>query len=149
MNWQWRRFDELSLNELYDILYLREKVFMIEQNCQEPDLDHKDQIAMHLLGLNQNKLVAYLRLFLPDTKYPGASSFGRIVTPASERGKGLGKQAVEHALTYLKRDHSSFAIIISAQLYLQKFYEGFRFVAIGEPYDEAGILHIAMRREPE
>ena len=69
----WKKFDELTLDELYLIINLRQEVFVVEQNCPYMDADHSDQDAFHLLGLSENKLVAYLRAFKPNIKYSGSS----------------------------------------------------------------------------
>ncbi|MDR3491064.1 MAG: GNAT family N-acetyltransferase [Gammaproteobacteria bacterium] len=147
LEWQHREFSELSTNELYDILALRQNVFNVEQQCTEPDIDYLDQKAIHLLGIQDNKLTAYLRLFLPGTKYPNAACIGRVLTAKSARGKGYGKAAMEQALTYLKEQKISAPIVISAQIYLEKFYSDYGFNKIGEPYEEAGIIHIPMRKD--
>lgn len=144
LQWHWRSFAELTNYELYDILALRQNVFNIEQVCAEPDIDNLDQAAMHLMGVRDNELVTYLRLFLPGAKYPDKVSLGRFVTVKSARGQGLGKEAAIEALTYLKKMNVVAPIEISAQLYLEKAYANFGFVRIGEPFDEGGIMHVAM-----
>lgn len=144
--WHWRSFEELTTHELYDILALRQDVFVIEQQCKDQDLDHRDQKALHLLGIQNNKLVAYLRLFPTGVLYPDAATFGRVLTAESARGQGIGKEAIQQVFLYLEKLGNTAPIIISAQLYLQKFYESFGFQVISDPYDEAGIPHIKMRK---
>jgi len=147
LQWHWRSFSELTNYELYDILALRQNVFNIEQQCTEPDIDHLDQQAIHLLGFKNNELASYLRVFLPGTKYPDAASIGRVLTIKSERGQGHGKEAMTQTLAYLIENNISAPIVISAQIYLEKFYAHYGFKKIGEPFDEAGIVHIPMRKE--
>ena len=144
--WHWRSFDELTVHELYAILALRQDVFNVEQICSEPDIDHRDKQAQHLLGLQNNQLVAYLRLFEPDSVYPGAMSIGRVVTAQSARGQGIGKEAMQQAMLHIEKSGNTAPIVISAQIYLTQFYESFGFRTEGEPYDEAGIIHIKMRK---
>ncbi|MDR3478986.1 MAG: GNAT family N-acetyltransferase [Gammaproteobacteria bacterium] len=146
--WQWRTFQALTPDELYDILALRQEVFVIEQNCIYPDLDFKDHASLHLLGKEGDKLVSYLRLLPENVSYEGATSIGRVVTSPKARGLGLGRAAMLETLLYLKNNHNKLPIIISAQAYLQKFYESLGFQALGEQYDEDGIPHIKMRKEP-
>src|SRR5689334_12191049 len=121
LSWQWRSFADLSNQELYDILALREKVFTLEQKCTYNDLDYIDQKAMHLLGVRDQQLVAYLRVIPQDILYPGAVSFGRVLTIQEARGQGISKAMVQETLRYLKQNHNTAPIIISAQLYLEKF----------------------------
>lgn len=142
--WLWRTFDELTTSELYDILALRQEVFVVEQKCLYLDLDYQDQKALHLLGLNNNKLVAYLRLFPKGTVYSDAICFGRVLTRQSERGKSLAKAAMEQLFSYLSEKESTDAIVISAQLYLKDFYARYGFKQVGQPYDEDGIPHVKM-----
>ena len=144
LTWQWRSFAELKNNELYDLLSLRQNVFIIEQNCIYNDLDYLDQKAMHLLGYKDNQLAAYLRLLPKDVPYAGSLSFGRVLTAKNMRGQALGKEMITETLRYLKQQDNTLPITISAQLYLKKFYESFGFAGVGEPYDEDGIPHLKM-----
>lgn len=144
--WEWRTFEELNNQELYDILSLRQEVFVIEQHCFYSDLDYQDQQAMHLLGINEGKLTAYLRLLPTHTPYPDAVSFGRVLTAPFARGRGLGKDLITQVLLYLDKKQNTLPIMISAQLYLERFYQSFGFETISGPYDEAGIPHIKMKK---
>jgi ElaA protein len=146
IDWQWRSYEGLTKNEMYDILALRQEVFTIELRCFYNDVDYLDQKATHLLGIENNKIVAYLRFFPENIIYPGAVSFGRVVTAATVRGQGLGKKMMDEVLLYLKKNNIGLPIVISAQLYLERFYNLFGFQTLGEPYETAGIMHIKMRR---
>ena len=138
-------FSELSAPHLYEILLLRSQVFVEEQNCTLPDVDGADPEAVHFLGKEAGKLAAYMRVFLPS-RSQNKLIFGRVVTAPFARRKGYGKTLMQALLDYGEAHYPGVIIKCSAQQYLQKFYEGFGFVAYGDPYDEAGILHIAMER---
>lgn len=146
LDWRWRSFEELSNQELYDILALRQTVFLIEQQCIYPDTDYRDQKCQHLLGMQDNKLAAYLRVLPKDMPYPGAVSFGRVLTAPFARKQGLGKQLIEKTLLYLTEIGNTLPIIISAQMYLEQFYQSFGFKTVSQPYDEDGIPHIKMKK---
>jgi ElaA protein len=146
LQWKWRTFQELSNQELYDVLALRQSVFIVEQQCPYPDLDFKDQLCKHLLGFDGQSLAAYLRLLPKDNPYQDAISFGRVATATFARGKGYGKEMMNQILLYLKQHDNNLPIIISAQMYLEKFYQSFGFTTISEPYDEDWIPHIKMKR---
>ncbi len=148
ITWHWRGFQDLTLQELYDILALRQEVFVIEQNCIYRDLDDKDQHSTHLLGKVNDKLVMYLRVLPENLSYPNAISIGRVVSSPSARGKGYAKAAMAQTFLHYKQTGKTAPIIISAQLYLKEFYSSFGFNAVGEPYDEDGIPHIEMRLDP-
>ena len=91
----WHNFDSISKEQLYDVLSLRQRVFIIEQDCFYEDLDYSDQEANHLLLYKDDKLIGYSRVFPPGIKYD-AASIGRIVTDLGFRGKGYGKSITKN-----------------------------------------------------
>ena len=143
MEFHWRRFDELNANELYAMLALRQSILVVEQASPYPDLDFVDQAADHLLATHGGTLVGYGRCHasLPGTAH---TSFGRLVVARSYRRAGLGKELVRQLIARLAENPCR-EIRIGAQLYLEDFYGRFGFARDGEPYDDAGIPHIAMR----
>lgn len=144
ITWQWRTFDELTKTELYDLLALRQDIFVLEQKSFYQDLDYKDQKALHILGIQNHKLAAYSRLFLPGILYPDMISFGRIAVASFVRGQGLGKKLLTEILRYLRQNQITAPIKISAQMYLEEFYQSHGFQTISDPYDDAGIMHVDM-----
>ncbi len=149
LHWQWKRFAELTVDELYRLLALREQVFVVEQKSIYQDADGYDRGAHHLLGNASGEpapiLAAYLRVLPPGLKYPEAS-FGRVVTAPSQRRHGYGKALVEKGLAFIEANFPGTPIRIGAQHYLQRFYEGYGFRRISDVYDEDGIPHIDMLR---
>ncbi|MFT6712231.1 MAG: ElaA protein [Arenicella sp.] len=147
IKWQYKSFEQLTVNQLYDILKLRQDVFVIEQQCIYPDIDQVDKTAAHLFAYDDQGqgICAYLRMLAPGVKYKQVA-MGRILTSESSRGTGLGKALVKEALQVVEREYPKQAIKISAQVYLIEFYRDFDFVVISEPYDEDGIQHIDMLR---
>ncbi|MFY0483083.1 GNAT family N-acetyltransferase [Flavobacterium sp. PLA-1-15] len=140
-----RTFKELSVEELYQILQLRSEVFVVEQNCVYQDIDGKDQKAIHIIGEYDNKVVAYTRIFKPGDYFENAS-IGRVVIDANYRDRKWGHDLIRESVTAIARHFGESPITISAQLYLQKFYESHGFVVVGETYLEDGIPHIEMLR---
>ncbi|WP_299823956.1 GNAT family N-acetyltransferase [uncultured Pontibacter sp.] len=138
-----KAFDELTAQQMYDMLRLRSEVFVVEQNCVFLDLDNKDQVCYHLLLYKNGALEACARLVPPGTSYP-EMSIGRIVTSPATRGTGLGKILVQEAIEACYRLFGGGPIQIGAQLYAKGFYEAFGFEQTGEVYDEDGIDHIHM-----
>lgn len=139
-------FSELSITELYAVLRLRVEVFVVEQNCVFQDIDNKDQYCHHVLLWNNDQLIAYARLVPANVSYT-EPSIGRIITSSAVRGTGMGKVLVNYALQESNRLFGNVPVRIGAQVYAQKFYESFGFLADSEPYDEDGILHIEMIRK--
>ena len=143
--WQIKRFNELSLQELYSILQLRSEVFVVEQNCVYQDIDGKDEKALHLIGEIEGKIVAYARLFKPNDYFENAS-IGRVITKEEVRNLKLGHQLMLNAIAGIKNFFNEEKITISAQLYLKNFYESHGFIQTSEMYLEDDIPHIEMKR---
>jgi ElaA protein len=141
-----KRFNELSVVELYQLLQLRSEVFVVEQNCVYQDIDGKDEKALHLIGTFDGKTVAYARLF-DRGYYFEEASIGRVVIQEQYRDKKWGHELMKTAIAGIKEHFNENAITISAQLYLKKFYESHGFVQAGEGYLEDGIPHIRMHLE--
>ena len=139
----WHDFDSISKEQLYDVLSLRQRVFIIEQDCFYEDLDYSDQEANHLLLYKDNKLIGYSRVFAPGIKYDTAS-IGRIVTDFGFRGKGYGKDITQESIQFLKNNFPGSDISISAQYRLVDFYECLGFEREGSVYLEDDIDHIKM-----
>ena len=142
----WHNFDTISKEELYDVLSLRQRVFIIEQDCFYEDLDYFDQVANHLLLYKDNKLIGYSRVFPPGIKYD-AASIGRIVTDSDYREKGYGRIVTQESIRFLKNNFPRSDIAISAQYRLVNFYEDLGFKKEGDVYLEDNIDHIKMTLE--
>jgi ElaA protein len=140
----WYQFNDLTPTQLYDILQLRELVFTIGQQCSEPDIDDVDRTAMHYVKYDGDKLVAYLRVYSADNQL----KLGRIVVHPEQQGKGLGKGMMVEVVEYLRCQHPDKGIEMSAQYYLQKFYQALGFETVSDIYLEAGIEHVYMRFAP-
>ena len=143
LKWKLNYFKELSTDELYTILQLRNEVFVVEQNCIYQDADSKDSISFHLSGWDGVNLVAYCRILPPGVSYIEAS-IGRVVSSPQYRNKGYGKQLMNEAIIHTLAQFECNTIKISAQLYLQKFYEQLGFVKLSDSYLEDNIPHIEM-----
>lgn len=139
----WKKYIDLSNDELYSILHLRQKVFVLEQNCPYIDADYSDQDALHLLAYRGNDLIGYLRAFRPGIKYEG-SSLGRIVIEMNSRGLGIGKKITIEGVELLRKEYPKSEIIISAQHRLEHFYIDLGFTSRGDVYLEDNIDHIQM-----
>lgn len=142
---KWCSWDELSKEELYDILQLRLAIFSVEQDCPYQDCDGLDQLAHHLLSYENNRLVGYLRVFESLDKYDGSAAIGRVCCAEAKRGAGLGKALMTEAVTYCDKNFNK-EIAISAQAYLRDFYSEFGFEVASKIYLEDGIEHIKMIR---
>ncbi len=141
-----KRFDELTTEELYKILQLRNEVFVVEQNCIYQDADGKDQEAYHLFYKSDNEIIAYTRIF-ESGKYFDKASIGRVVVSPSYRKQALGKKIMQESIDFIHNQLNEPEIEISAQTYLKKFYNELGFIEKGTEYLEDGIPHIKMIRK--
>jgi ElaA protein len=143
-SWHDRAFEELAAGELYAIVMLRERVFVVEQNCVYLDADGLDRVARHLWVENAaREIQAYLRIVPAGAKYPEVS-IGRVVTAPEARGAGLARELMQRALV---RTGAS-PVRVQAQAYLEKFYAELGFVRVTDVYDDEGIPHVEMVRTP-
>jgi ElaA protein len=141
--WKLIKFQELSPEELYLILQLRNDVFVVEQNCVFQDADGVDPGCLHLMGLVGQQLAAYTRLVPPGAMYQQAS-IGRVVTARTFRGTGIGRELMEKSIELVYKSIGVQPIKIGAQLYLKKFYSSLGFQQVSNVYLEDGIEHIYM-----
>lgn len=141
-----KAFGDLTPHELYEIMRLRNEVFVLEQLCVYQDADNKDQRSHHLMIKDNGKLIAYARLLPPGVSYP-EMSIGRVISSPEYRRKGAGRLLMQQAIEGCHKLFGEGPIRIGAQLYLKKFYESFGFVQAGDIYLEDNIEHIEMRRQ--
>ncbi|MES3008257.1 MAG: GNAT family N-acetyltransferase [Pseudomonadota bacterium] len=145
IKWITREFAALSAEQLYQILQLRQQVFVVEQQCVYLDADGLDQEAVHVFATLEEQVVACCRLLPPGLKY-GEAAIGRVCNAQAQRGTGLGRELMRKALALCDERYPGQGVRISAQHHLQHFYSSVGFVAVSAPYDEDGIPHIEMLR---
>ena len=148
LQWELKKFEELSPGELYAILQLRIEVFVVEQECPFQDADGKDQAAFHLMGWQEGLLAAYTRIMPPGIAYE-FSSIGRVVTSPRARKKGLGRLLMEKSILETISLYGPVDIRIGAQVYLKKFYTSLGFMQSSDIYLEDNIEHIEMTRKAD
>ena len=139
-----KRFEELDINELYEILKLRVDVFVVEQNCPYPELDDKDKSAWHVYIREEGKITAYLRVLDPGVSFDTAA-IGRVIS--TRRRCGLGTTLLREGIRVAQERMNTPAIKIEAQTYARAFYELQGFCQTSEEFLEDGIPHIEMTLE--
>jgi ElaA protein len=143
MQWSFKRLNEFTPHELYELLQLRSEVFVVEQQCVFQDMDGTDDKALHLLGRENGELIAYSRCYDKGIKYAEAS-IGRVITRGSARRSGLGHALMQESMAQLCKAFGTQPIRIGAQARLERFYNANGFVTSSESYIEDGIPHIEM-----
>ena len=144
ITYQLKQFNDLTNRELYQILKLRQEVFVVEQQCIYVDNDGLDLGAFHLSGYLTHQLVAYTRMIPPGVLYENHISIGRVITSQEIRSSGIGRDLMKRSIDLSRTLWPERAIMISAQSYLKEFYQSFGFIQSGEEYMEDGIPHFHM-----
>tara|TARA_Y100001970_G_scaffold42405_1_gene52841 strand:- start:295 stop:759 length:465 start_codon:yes stop_codon:yes gene_type:complete len=143
LQWSWKSFEQITKEELYEVLSFRQSIFVVEQKSWYQDADGLDNISLHLLLKDNTFLVGYLRLIPPRKKYD-TPSIGRIAIKENLRGNAIGSELVKRGIKKSSETYLTDSVTISAQNYLTKFYQNHGFTIQGEVYDEDGIPHVKM-----
>lgn len=150
IKWQTKTLAEFSSLQLFEILKLRQAIFVVEQACAYADIDSTDSVAMHLCGYIMNDeeqhLAAYARLIRPGVTYDHAS-IGRVAVDMEYRGSGLGRLLMQRAIEEVQSLYPGEKIKIGAQEQLEHFYHELGFATVSKPYLEDGISHIDMLKD--
>jgi ElaA protein len=144
--WHVKTLEELSVSELYHVLELRQRVFVLEQSCLFPDIDNADDKLLHLLAYDGPTLVAYSRMGNVGTSsYAGALTIGRVIVQPEHRGRGLFYPLMQRSIDAVRSAYGQkLPITIGAQAHLQRLYGRLGFVPVSDQCDDDGILHIDM-----
>jgi ElaA protein len=144
--WTFRRWDELDRDDVYEILLVRSRVFVVEQSCPFLDADGLDRASWHLWTASPTgSALAYLRVLPPGAKYAEAS-LGRVVTAPEARRTGLGRALIAEGIRRVEQLFGPVSVRIGAQKYLERFYGEFGFTRASDDYDEDGVPHLEMVR---
>ena len=141
--WKIKSFGQLTSKELYEILKIRQEVFIVEQTCYYLDADGEDEKAVHIWAEKNGQILAYCRIFDENIKYK-EPSIGRVLTHPNYRGQNFGKILLKISIDAIKARFKNKSIRISAQDYLIKFYNDFNFKETGKKYLEDDIPHYEM-----
>jgi len=143
MEWKIKKLNELTAVEMHDILKARQEVFIVEQECIYEDIDAYDKLAYHLFLEDNGEVISYLRILPKGVRFPEVS-FGRVITRVKYRKKGYGGILVQKAIDFVKEDLGECEIRISAQTYLEQFYEEAGFTRVSDNYMEDNQEHCEM-----
>lgn len=134
-------YDELTLDELYEILRLRVSVFVVEQNCPYTEIDGRDKGAVHVYFRDDEGIQAYLRVLDKDETHP-YPALGRVIS--MKRRCGLGTKLLAEGIRIAREKFGAGQIYLEAQTYAKPFYENMGFRQVSEVFPEDGIPHIDM-----
>lgn len=143
MKFKLKKFNKLRVDELYDLLYMRQQIFVVEQNCVYLDADGVDKECLHLLGLVNKQIVGYARIIPAGISYK-TPAIGRVVVDEKYRGKGYARLLMDRAIKIAVKEFKAKKITISAQLYLKEFYQSIGFKVVGGVYLDCNLPHLKM-----
>lgn len=130
-------FDELTRRQLYELMVLRNRVFVVEQEITaEPEIDGRDTDADHALMRLDGELIGTVRILRENTPL----KVGRVAVARSERGRGLGSEMMRAVGEYLGDRPAK----LHAQSHLEQWYRRLGWRREGPEFQEAGIPHVAM-----
>ena len=136
-------FDALSLTGLYDILHLRDLVFVVGQKITcEPEVDGLDPAASHVEVRDEaGRLVATARVFLGESPI----IVGRGATRPDLQRSGVGTWMMQRLGEWL----GDRPALLHAQAHLEDWYARLGWTRCSDTYLEAEIPHVSMRRPKE
>ena len=145
MNFKIVKFNELTVEEMYEIAKSRFEVFVCEQKIvQEQDFDDRDKVSHHIMLKENDRIVAYSRIVPKGVAYDYIS-IGRVLVLESHRRKGIAEKMLKATINYIEQNLSETEIVLSSQLYAKNLYASVGFKEISEVYDEVEIPHIKMK----
>ena len=144
LQWRWYELEQMKPVLLYDMLALREAIFVVEQSCIYQELDGLDNAAQHLLGIHDGAVVACLRL-LPPAGEETRVRIGRVAVSSDWRKQGVARLMMQKAIDRARVGYPSCGVFLDAQTYLLDFYRSLGFQLSGDEFLEDGIPHISMQ----
>ena len=142
--WEIKKFNELTTEELFAILYLRTEIFVVQQKRIYQEVDQNDLNAIHIFNTVDGKIAAYARIFSQNDNV----TFGRVVTAPDFRGQGLGNELMQQIFEAIEQYFPKKQIEIEAQTHVENFYKKFDFTSYGEPFLFQHTPHIKMFHQP-
>jgi len=123
---------------------VRTAVFQSEQGIEpELDFDGKDETSDQVLAYINNRPIGTARIRYLDDR---TAKIERLAVLPIARGKGIGKLIMEKAIE-LAAQKKMQEVIIHAQEYIQGLHQKLGFEPEGAVFEEAGILHVRMRKK--
>jgi predicted GNAT family N-acyltransferase len=129
-------------DEVRAALRLRHKVFVEEQGVpRAEELDAHDATALHLVALNQGRVVGTCRLLASGETV----KLGRMAVARGARGRGVAARLLAEA-DVRALELGARRMALGAQLTARRVYERAGYVAYGDHFVEAGIEHVMMEK---
>jgi predicted GNAT family N-acyltransferase len=122
---------------------LRVRVFVTEQRVSpEEELDDLDERSLHIVGLDQSGVIATCRLREIGER---VWKLERMAVEQPFRRLGVGARLLEGAEQEV-RQRGATEMVLHAQRLAEPFYAAHGYLPEGEPFLEAEIEHVRMRK---
>ncbi len=147
MYFEIKMFNELTIDEMYEIAKSRFEVFVCEQEItDEQDFDDKDKVSYHVMLKDEGRIIAYSRIVPKKVAYENIS-IGRVLVLKAYRRKGIAQKMMKSALEFIKNNLNENVVVLSAQEYAKEMYLSVGFKVVSDIYDEINIPHVKMKIE--
>lgn len=142
--------DKLTARQVHGIYKLRVDVFVHAQATPFAEIDDldADPQTLHLVAADGDEVVGTARLYPSLIDGREVVQFGRFALAGRVRGTGLGRTIMQTMLARAAENYPSRAVYLTAQVPLTGYYAGFGFTPVGEIFDDTGMPHQPMLREP-
>ena len=122
MYFEIKMFNELTIDEMYEIAKSRFEVFVCEQEItDEQDFDDKDKVSCHVMLKDEGRIIAYSRIVPKKVAYENIS-IGRVLVLKGYRRKGIAQKMMKSALEFIKNNLNENVVVLSAQEYAKEMY---------------------------
>jgi ElaA protein len=147
ITWKTKKFKDLTIDEFFEIIYLRTAIFVVEQNCPYQEIDEKDRKSYHIYGTTEKgEIIAVSRIVPKGISYDEIS-IGRVALKKEYRGMGFADEMMIETIKFIEGNFGKQTIRISAQQYLHNYYNNHGFQQVGEMYLEDNIPHVEMIKQ--
>lgn len=135
---------EIAPETLYRMLWLRLRVFVVEQGAAYPELDGRDiePDAELMWASDGDEVLSTLRIL----RDPAQMRIGRVATDAAARGRGIAGELMRRAVARCDERAPGWPVVLDAQSQLADWYGRFGFEVSGPAFSEDGIPHVPMTR---
>lgn len=130
--------------ELADALVVRQAVFVEEQGiAPELELDEYDYIAWHAVAAEAGQPIATARFVTLDVH---TGKIGRVAVLPAYRRRGIASHLMALITEYARREGMT-RLVLDAQISAMGLYRKQGFEPEGEPFLDAGIVHMRMAKD--
>ncbi|MFK7900957.1 MAG: GNAT family N-acetyltransferase [Cyclobacteriaceae bacterium] len=143
IDWKFCKLEGIKEDDMLALFKLRAKVSIINDSPPTAiDLNGVDKEATHVMGISNDRIIAYCMICPPGVQRE-ETTISRIIVDTTFRGQGIGDKLVNLSIDYIKKNWKS-NVVVSAQAYLQVFFRKHNFETISDEYPLGLVSHVDM-----